>query len=279
MSVRSLLLAGVASVLSLGTVSAQTIIIDNFTSLATAAAPNGSNFSITQTGVGSLTQTNTNLNASTVINPTGGTDAGIRIARAHVTSGTNAITVDNTGTNDQLNVGLGTATSGHFHLYYGYNAFNSALAPNAQAPADYNDLSRDFTTGGNNAITLTVLNPDHNGGVEITLISGRGTGSEAIFTFSQPYVTGNPSTQTLTFLLSNFTGINAADIDQIIVEPLGDIPPAGDLSLDNIIVTVAAVPEPATVALMGLSGAAVGAGIWYRRRNANKMLNGKLPTV
>lgn len=278
MSVRSFLLAGIASVLSLGTVSAQTIIIDNFTSLATAAAPNGSNFTITQVGVGSQTVTNTALSASTVINPTGGTNAGIRISRGHVTAGTNAITVDNTGTNDQLNVGLGSATSGHFHLYYGYNAFNAALAPNAQLVGDYNDLSRDFTGGGNNSITLSALNPDHNGGITILLISGRGTGSEVVATASVPYVTGNPSNQTLTFFFSSFAGINFADIDQIIVEPTGDIPPAGDLSLDNIVVTVSAVPEPATYALMGLSGLAVGAGVWMRRRNANKILQGKLPT-
>jgi PEP-CTERM motif len=278
MSVRSLLLAGVASVLSLGTVSAQTIIIDNFTSTVTAPAPNGSNFNISFSGVGSQTFTNTGLNASTVINPTGGTDAGIRISRAHITTGTNTINVDNTGTNDQLNVGLGTATSGHFHLYYGYNSFDATLAPNAQLPAAYNDLSRDFTGGGNNSITLSALNPDHNGGVTILLISGRGTGSEAVVSANVPYVTGNPSNQTLTFLFTAFPGINFTDIDQIIIEPTGDIPAAGDLSLDNIIVTVSAVPEPATYALMGLSGLAVGAGVWMRRRNANKILQGKLPT-
>jgi hypothetical protein len=278
MRLRSLLLAGIASVLSVGAVSAQTIIIDNFTSTVTAAAPNGSDFNITFSGEDSQSVTNTGLNASTVINPTGGTNAGIRITRAHITSGTNTINVDNTGTINQLNVGLGTATSGHFHLYYGYNAFDPDFAANAQPSGNYNDLSRDFTGGGNNSITLSALNPDHNGGVTIRLISGRGTGSEAVVTASVPYVTGNPSNQTLTFLFTAFPGINFTDIDQIIVEPTGDIPAAGDLSLDNITVTVSAVPEPATYALMGLSGVAVGAGVWMRRRNANKILQGKLPT-
>ena len=274
MRFRSLLLAGIASVLSLGTVSAQTIIIDNFT---VGTAPTGSTINITQTGVGSTTTTATLLSASTVINANSVVDQGIRIARAHVTTGANGLSLTNTG--NQLNVGLDATTSGHFHLYYGYNTFDPSEPLNNQTAAGaYNDLGRDFSIGGNNAITLSVINPDHSGGIEITLMSGRGTASEAFFTVTQPYTIGNPSNQTLVFQLSAFTGVNITDVDQIIVEPVGQIPSAGDLSLDNLIVTVSAVPEPATYALMGLSGVAVGAGVWMRRRNANKILQGKLPT-
>lgn len=269
MRIRSAIFSGVAALLSCGTGFSQTIVIDNFTS---GTAPTGSNISLSQSGVGSNSITYSGLDASTVINPTGGSNQGIRIVRAHVTSGTNLLTIDNTGTNDQLNVGLGSATQGHFHLYYGYNNFNPALPANGQLAGDYADLNRNFTTGGNNAITLSVLNPDHNGGVEITLISGRGTGSEAIFTVAVPYVAGNPSTQQLNFFLSAFTGINTSDIDQIIVEPFGDIPAAGDLSLDNLQVGFAAVPEPATFALIGLTATAVGAGVWQRRRQQQKEL-------
>lgn len=42
---------------------------------------------------------------------------------------------------------------------------------------------------------------------------------------------------------------------------------------------MSAVPEPATYALMGISGIAVGAYTWIRRRNLNKALEGKLPTA
>lgn len=274
MSFRSLLLVGMASVLSWGTVSAQTIIIDDF---AVGSAPTGSVVNVTQTGVGSTATTATLLSASTVINANSAVNQGIRIARAHVTTGANGLSVTNTGS--QLNVGLDATTTGHFHLYYGYNTFEPTEPFNGQtASGAYNDLSRDFTVGGNNSITLSVINPDHSGGIEITLMSGRGTASEAFFTVTQPYTIGNPSNQTLVFQLSGFTGVNLTDIDQIIVEPVGQIPSAGDLSLDNIVVTFTAVPEPATVALMSLSGLAVGAGVWMRRRNMNKILHGKLPT-
>lgn len=270
MRFRSLFFVGLASLAAWNSAAAQTIIVDNFT---VGSAPSGSTIAIAQTGTGSTTQPFSGLSASTVINPTGGTDAGRRLARAHVTSGSNALDLDNTGINNQFNVALGAGTSGHFHLYYGFVDYNPALTPGTQPGANYDDLSRDVTGGGNNSITLSILNPDHNGGVGITLISGRGTGSQVVASFNQPYVTGNPSNQTLTFFFSSFSGIDFTDLDQIIVEAVPDLPAAGDLGLDNILITVSSVPEPTTVAMMGLTGMVAASSIWYRRRNARKALN------
>lgn len=51
----------------------------------------------------------------------------------------------------------------------------------------------------------------------------------------------------------------------------------GTWRLDNF--TMSAVPEPATYALLGISGMAAGAYTWMRRRNLNKSLQGKLSQV
>lgn len=267
MLIRSLLSFGLVFALC-NTGFSQDIIIDLFTS---GTLPNGYNFNLSQTGVGSNSDNPGAVHAaSSVLNPIGGVNQGQRIVRAHVTSGDTTLTVDNNvGIADQLNVALGAGSQGHFHLYYGYSNFNPNNAPNDQA-GNYADLGRDLTVGGNNVLQISVLDPDHSGAIEIMIMSHRGNigGTEALAFVSKPYTFG-PGVQVLTFNYSEFVGVDFTQVDQIIVQPQGDLQSAADLGLDTFISTIA-VPEPATYALMAGVGLAATAGYYRRRHNIKK---------
>lgn len=262
------LLLSLGFAFGLGSASfAQTIIIDSFTS---GTLPNGYNFNISQTGLGSTSDNPGAVHAaSSVINPIGGVNQGQRIVRAHVTDGDTTLNLNNNiGISNQLNVALGAGAQGHFHLYYGYSNYNPNNAPNDQA-GNYADLGRDLTVGGNNVLQISVLDPDHSGAIEIMIMSHRGNngGTEALAFVSKPYTFG-PGVQVLTFNYSDFVGVDFTQVDQIIVQPQGDLQSAADLGLDTFISTIA-VPEPTTYALMAGVSFLAGAG-YYRRRQMVK---------
>lgn len=78
---------------------------------------------------------------------------------------------------------------------------------------------------------------------------------------------GGAPTQLMTVPFVNFTNgglLNLADIDAITFR-FDAAQPATQFQLDNIQFVSVAIPEPATVALLGLAGAGI-ASAWYMRR-------------
>ena len=219
-------------------------VIDDFTEGTTNASI---------TGVGADIDIDSGLTVTSTI-------GGTRVARAHNTAGPNSNSVTNTNIGGQLDWSVDTQTTGHFHLYYGYNTYNGSSAPtdwNDQAGGDYNDLNADFT--GETGITVNILFADTTGGIRIGLISNRGEGTESVASL---VVTNAGGAETLTFDFASFVieeggSLNIANIDQIIVEAAADSTSA-DWSLNF----VSTVPEPST-ALLGLVGLL---GLARRRR-------------
>ena len=159
-------------------------------------------------------------------------------------------------------VGVDTDTTGHFHLYYGFNTYTGAGAAtlwNEQDPGDYNALGLDASS--ENAITIDIAQADVSDAIRVGIVTSFGEGDEVVATLEVPNA-GGP--ETLTFNFASFTAVEGvigdldlADIDLIIVEAANDLTSA-DWSLNQISI----VPEPST-ALLGMVGLL---GLARRRR-------------
>jgi hypothetical protein len=92
--------------------------------------------------------------------------------------------------------------------------------------------------------------------VSFTLVSGKGTGSQASATV--PFSISGVGEYLLP--LSNFSGIDLSDVDTLTVDLNGNGIAAADVTMDDLQV----IPEPATIGLLGLGLV----GVFARRRQA-----------
>lgn len=249
-----------------GTCLAQAnILVDNFNT-----GTGGSTINLTLSSTGSTSQFDSGLTT---------TIGGQRIARLHHVNGTGTINLNNTVNIDVLGMSLPSSGSieAHFHLYYGYNSYDASASSPVAVTHSFLDLNTNATTLGSPQFTFDLMRLDVvPSTLFVTLVSARGTGSEAFRRVSLTFNTSVLSSTTVNVTPAQFaagTGsgtINWADIDQIILET-GDLVDSTDLRIDNLRFT--AVPEPATFALLGLSGVAAAGAVWYRRRKQAAQLN------
>jgi len=128
-------------------------------------------------------------------------------------------------------------------------------------PSLFGSFSLEYGLGGNASA----------GQVMVSLISGTG-GSQQLASAILPIFSNFNTTLTFPYALfvASNPAINFSDIDQIVVS-LDGVPPGTNASLDTLRFNAVAVPEPASLALMGATGAVCFSG-WYlkNRRRGNR---------
>jgi len=156
-------------------------------------------------------------------------------------------------------------TAGRSKLLYGYSAVNNASldANNYTAGHTFNSLNLNVT--GTQGVTLNygLGGNASTGTITVTLISGTG-GSQQVSSVTLPIVSSGSTNllfPTASFVANN-PAINFGDIDQIVVSMDG-VPQGTNASMDAI--QFAAVPEPSSIALLGLTAVGCTAGMYFRK--------------
>jgi len=262
MNLRKLFLASLAAVLFASTARADYVLIDGY------RHDDGGNsiFNLNQGAVGVSEIFNDGLNTDWTI-------GGQRIAKSHKTGGIGINTVSNNqpGFEGSASFDQSGTTAGHFHFYYGYDSYNSVGAANFD-PLDgshvRNDLDADLLQGGiYDKISLNVIFADQGGGFTIRLVSDQDGSSNGpqVATLTSSWGAAGVTDFRLDFNYADFLAANPlldlTDIDQIIINS-GDHTSA-QIIFDNI----AAIPEPGSMAMVGLLGG-VGLVVGWRRRKA-----------
>jgi hypothetical protein len=128
-----------------------------------------------------------------------------------------------------------------------------------------------FNAAGATGISFDVQILDFSQRLDMTITSGGNVATLSNFSVISTILNGGPYTINIPF--ASFTGVvTPSDIDQITFQ-ITDLSINTQLQYDDIRLGVVAVPEPATIALMGLSGSMLGAGWYIRRRRNQKALN------
>lgn len=126
----------------------------------------------------------------------------------------------------------------------GLGAVGYGLTMTGPNSTSYNDLNLDLS--GEDRFEIRTVSRDGDLTIRMNVRNGNGTN----FTVSQTLFGSAINTPELTtFLFSSFTGVNFADVDQIQVD--FDTANSGDVAVDYI----QAVPEPATMAVLGMAAA------------------------
>lgn len=137
--------------------------------------------------------------------------------------------------------------SGIGQVRYGYQPSGNTSA--------FQDMNMDFS--GENQFKVTVLSNDLAGNLRLRLRSNTSNGG--MFYISSKAIAGGINTPTdVTWNFSEFSGLNFADIDQVVLEVATAT--GGDIAFDDL----RAVPEPASMIILG--GAAVAALARKRRK-------------
>jgi hypothetical protein len=109
---------------------------------------------------------------------------------------------------------------------------------------------------------------DLSAGFTVTLTSGNGANTATYTSGPNEIPGGGAPSQLVTVPFSAFSGIGSlvlTDLDQISFQ-FTAAQQATQFQLDNIRLINVSVPEPTTIALMGLSGLVVGGSVWMNRR-------------
>lgn len=229
---RRFFIAIVVSAIAISASHAQTVIIDTFSNAQT---------NILRTTVGSTPVLQTDASAA----------GGFRNVTNIYNSGTGNFDLIFNGSVMQSTADAGVL--GSYLLQYGTQAqlnINASATNAFQFERFFLDLASGFTatiTSGNGAVVATFVS-------SATAIPGGGAPSQLI-----------------TVPFSSFTNgglLNLADIDAVSFR-FDAAQQATQFQLDNIRFVNVTVPEPATVALLGLAGAGVASG-WFIRRRRNK---------
>jgi len=161
-------------------------------------------------------------------------------------------------------------TAGNSKLLYGYSAVSTASldANNYTSGHTFNSLSQNVTGTTGLALNYGLGGSASTGTITVTLISGTGT-SQQISNVTLPIVSASSANLLFTSgaFLANNPSFSFGDVDQIVVSVNG-VPAGTNFSLDNI--RFAAVPEPTSLVMLGLTAVACGAGSYVRRKNSGK---------
>jgi len=164
--------------------------------------------------------------------------------------------------------------SGRSKLLYGYSAVNTASlnADNYTAGHTLSNLNLNASGGSGIRLNYALGGVGSTGSITVTVISGSES-SQQVSSVTLPIVSSAGSLlvfPNLAFQAAN-PSINLADVDQIVVS-LNGTPAGVNASIDNI--QVSAVPEPASILLLGVTAVGCTAGYYVRNRKARKRLAG-----
>lgn len=158
--------------------------------------------------------------------------------------------------------------SGNSKLLYGYSAVSNASldANNYTAGHTFNSLNLNVTGTTGLAMEYALGGNASTGTVIATLISGTSGGTQQVANSSLPIVSASNATLLFTSasFLANNPNLNFGDIDQIVLS-INGVPAGTNFSADNI--RFAAVPEPTSLVMLGLTAVACTAGYYSRHRN------------
>jgi len=165
-------------------------------------------------------------------------------------------------------------TAGRSKLLYGYSAVNNASldANNYTAGHTFSNLNLNVTGTTGVRLNYGLGGNASTGTITVTLISGTGI-SQQVSNVTLPIVSaGNAllTFPTASFVVNN-PAINFGDIDQIVVSMDG-VPQGTNASMDNI--QFAAVPEPGSIALLGLTAIGCTTGMYFRKLRRSKRRGG-----
>ncbi|MFT3881332.1 MAG: PEP-CTERM sorting domain-containing protein [Gemmatales bacterium] len=122
---------------------------------------------------------------------------------------------------------------------------------------------------------------DLSSGFTATITSGNGA-VVATFTSSATAIPGGGApSQLITVPFASFTNgglLNLADIDAISFR-FDAAQQATQFQLDNIRFVTVSIPEPATIAMIGVTGSLVAGGMYLRRRRHQKKLNASFTRI
>ncbi len=234
---RRFFIAMLAVCLSTASLFAQTVLIDTF--------------SVAQSIINNPTFPNTTA-------PLDQTDAsavgGIRTVTSTHTSGAGAYDLKFNGSDMQSSADSGVL--GSFLLQYGTQG----------------QLNLGAT--GTNAFQFERANLDLSAGFTATITSGNGAVVATYVSGATEIPGGGLPSQLVTVPFSAFTNglsLDLTDIDAISFQFTAS-QGSTQFLLDNLQFVTTAVPEPATVAMIGITGVAAAASVWYRRRKAARLL-------
>jgi hypothetical protein len=203
-----------------------------------------------------------------------GGNRGVYGQREVTVGDTNAVNFE-IGGQQQFRVVNSTSSNASAQLLYGFGSFTNGDAAQEAAVQSGNytslslpvrSLNSSFDPAG--AFAFEYQNNGIVTDFRITVVSGRNEGTAT--TFSSELFVLPQSTSDTTFVVpfSSFGGTSSAtfgDIDQIVFS-FGMIPPNTVLAIDNLR-GMCAVPEPSSLAIIGLAGAmGFGGWMWRRRR-------------
>ncbi len=165
-------------------------------------------------------------------------------------------------------------TAGNSKLLYGYSAVNTAaLDANdyINGAHTFNSLNLDATGTTGVSMVYGLGGNASTGTVTVSLISGTTGGTQQLANVTLPIVSASnaPLLFSSAAFLANNGSLNFADIDQVVVS-INGVPAGTNFSVDNI--TFAAVPEPTSLAMIGLTAVTTAAGLYFRRRHSRRQV-------
>lgn len=165
-------------------------------------------------------------------------------------------------------------TAGNSKLLYGYSAVNTASldANDYVTGQTFSSLNLGVTGTTGVSMVYSLGGTASTGTIIVTLISGTNEASQQLASVSLPIVSASnaPLLFSSGAFLANNGSLNFGDIDQIVVS-INGVPDGVNLSADNI--TFAAVPEPTSLAMLGLTTVAGGTAFYYRKRHRRRVVS------
>jgi len=253
------LFTAVAAMVLTPCVGVAQITVDNF---SLPVQPVGGTDYVIASGTGVVSNTFTQSSVDAI--------GGTRIYYAQKTniSATSGSVLDGLSGTQTFRQNTAPNAAGRSKLLYGYSAVNTASldANNYVSGHTFASLNLNASTGGGVALDYSLGGSGSTGSITVTLISGTG-GSQQVSNVTLPIVTTGGSTLTFTnaAFLTNNGLLNLSDIDQVVVS-LDGAPAGVNATIDNVRFFGASVPEPTSIALIGLSIGACASGYYVKRR-------------